>query len=43
MGDAKATLVVGECALPDHDVVGVPAAMYSIDLQVRPQTLNLKP
>jgi hypothetical protein len=30
MGKEKdATLVIGECALPDHDVVGVPPAMYS--------------
>lgn len=34
MGDKKATLVVGECALPDHGVVGVPPVMYGIDIQV---------
>jgi hypothetical protein len=34
MGSAKATLVIGECALPDHDTVGVPPAMYQIDMQM---------
>mmetsp|Transcript_14777 Transcript_14777/g.34819 ORF Transcript_14777/g.34819 Transcript_14777/m.34819 type:complete len:102 (+) Transcript_14777:1273-1578(+) len=34
MGDKKATLVVGECALPDHHVVGVPPVMYGIDIQM---------
>lgn len=32
MGSAKATLVIGECAMPDRDTVGVPSAMYSIDM-----------
>lgn len=34
MGDAEATLLIGECALPDHDTVGVPAVMYNIDMQM---------
>ena len=36
MGSAKATLLIGECALPNHDVVGVPPVMYQIDMQVCP-------
>lgn len=34
MGKANATLLIGECALPDHDVVGVPPVMYQIDIQM---------
>ena len=29
-----ATLLIGECALPEHDTVGVPAVMYQIDIQM---------
>ena len=39
MGGAKATLMIGECALPDHDVVGVPPVIYQIDMQVTTRTL----
>lgn len=28
------TLLIGECAIPDHDVVGVPPVMYQIDIQM---------
>ena len=34
MGNASATLVIGECAMPDRHTVGVPAAMHHIDLQM---------
>jgi hypothetical protein len=34
MGSAAATLLIGECALPDHDKVGAPAVMYQIDIQM---------
>ena len=34
IGSANATLLLGECALPDHDTVGVPPAMYQIDIQM---------
>lgn len=34
MGSAKATLLIGECGLPDHDKVGVPPVMYQIDVQM---------
>ena len=35
MGTAKDTaLVIGECALPNHNVVGVPPVMYNIDIQM---------
>ena len=26
--------MIGECALPEHDTVGAPAAMYQIDIQM---------
>jgi hypothetical protein len=35
MGGTNSTLLIGECALPDHDQVGVPPVMYQIDIQVR--------
>lgn len=34
MGTAKVTLLIGECALPDRHTVGVPPAMYNIDMQM---------
>ncbi len=34
MGSAKVTLLIGECALPDHHTVGVPSIMYDIDMQM---------
>jgi hypothetical protein len=34
MGSKKATLLIGECAVPDRDRVGVPASMYHIDIQM---------
>jgi hypothetical protein len=34
MGSASATLLIGECALPDHDKVGVPPVMYQIDVNM---------
>ena len=34
MGSARATLLIGESALPDHDKVGVPPVMYQIDVQM---------
>ena len=34
IGSANATLLLGECALPDHDTVGVPPAMYQVDIQM---------
>lgn len=34
MGNKKATLLIGECALPDRDTVGVPPIMYHIDIQM---------
>ena len=34
MGATNATLLIGECALPDHDSVGVPPVMYQIDIQM---------
>lgn len=34
MGSKKATLLIGECALPDHDTIGPVSAMYQIDLQM---------
>ena len=37
MGGTNSTLLIGECALPDHDQVGVPPVMYQIDIQVRKQ------
>ena len=33
-GSANATLVIGESALPNHDKVGVPPAIYNIDVQM---------
>jgi hypothetical protein len=32
IGAANVTLLLGECALPDHDKVGVPPVMYGIDV-----------
>jgi hypothetical protein len=34
MGNSNSLLLIGECALPDHDTVGVPPAMYNIDVQM---------
>lgn len=34
MGGKNTTLLIGECALPEHDVVGVPPIMYAIDIQM---------
>ena len=34
MGSARATLLIGESALPDHDKVGVPPVMYQIDVRM---------
>lgn len=34
MGNASATLIIGECAIPDRHTVGVPDTMYHIDLQM---------
>ena len=34
MAETKATLLIGECALPDHDTVGAPPVMYQIDIQM---------
>ena len=34
IGAANATLLIGECALPDHDTIGVPPVMYQIDIQM---------
>jgi hypothetical protein len=34
IGSARATLLIGESALPDHDKVGVPPVMYQIDVQM---------
>lgn len=34
MGDKKATLVIGESAVPDRHTVGVPATMHHIDMQM---------
>jgi hypothetical protein len=34
MGNSNSVLLIGECALPDHDTVGVPPAMYNIDVQM---------
>jgi hypothetical protein len=34
MGSKKATLLIGECAIPERSVVGVPPIMYHIDLQM---------
>mmetsp|Transcript_22244 Transcript_22244/g.70635 ORF Transcript_22244/g.70635 Transcript_22244/m.70635 type:complete len:160 (+) Transcript_22244:727-1206(+) len=34
IGSANATLLIGECALPDHDTIGVPPVMYQIDIQM---------
>ena len=34
MGGSNSTLLIGECALPDHDTVGVPPVMYQIDIQM---------
>lgn len=35
MGNSNSTLLIGECALPEHNTVGVPPAMYNIDVQRR--------
>ena len=32
MKGKKTTLLIGECSIPDRDVVGVPSAMYKIDM-----------
>jgi hypothetical protein len=34
MGSKKATLLIGECAIPERSEVGVPPIMYHIDLQM---------
>lgn len=34
MGNSNSLLLIGECALPDHDTVGVPPGMYNIDVQM---------
>ena len=34
IGEKRATLLIGECALPDRDTVGVPPVMYNIDMQM---------
>ena len=34
IGSKKATLLIGECALPDHDTVGPVSAVYQVDLQM---------
>ena len=35
MGSSKnSSLLIGECAIPDHDTIGVPPVMYQIDVQM---------
>jgi hypothetical protein len=34
MGSTKATLLIGEMAIPERSVVGVPSAMYHVDMQM---------
>ena len=34
MGDKKASLLIGESAVPDRHIVDVPATMYHIDMQM---------
>jgi hypothetical protein len=34
MGSKKATLLIGEMAIPERSVVGVPPAMYHVDMQM---------
>ena len=34
IGTGNATLLIGECALPEHDTVGAPAVMYQSDIQM---------
>lgn len=40
IGSTGATLLIGECAIPDHDTVGVPPVMYQIDIQSAPHALS---
>jgi hypothetical protein len=34
MGSTNATLLIGECVIPERSVVGVPPIMYHIDMQM---------
>jgi hypothetical protein len=34
MGNKKATLLIGECAIPNRNAVGVPSAIYHIDMHM---------
>jgi hypothetical protein len=35
MGNSNSTLLIGEFALPDHDIIGVPPVMYSYYMDVQ--------
>ncbi len=34
MGNTNATLMIGECAMPERDSIGIPATIHHIDLQM---------
>ena len=34
IGNKKATLLIGECAMPDRDVIGTPSAVHSVDMEM---------